>query len=171
MIYVNGHIVTEEKSYETATEHLKEFLFKEKLVVVKEGDDPMSQEELSTILKSDVKEIKLTAMKSSTLLRGFKEELHTYILKVEQYIENIRETEEFSTVSKSFVQVTEALLEFSSVEEYLQKELVQQPQIEDISRKALEQAKVGNNEYILDLLEYELLPILHHFLNETNEVM
>lgn len=171
MIYVNGYVVTEENDFDTAAELLKNFLFAEKLIVVKEDKEPMSQHELTAILKSGTKEIKLSAIKSSLLLREFKEELHTYILQVEQYVEKIRETENLSTVMNSFVQVTEALIEFSAVEEFLQKKLVQQNQLNDISRKALEQAEVGNNEYVLDLLEYELLPILHHFLDETNEVM
>lgn len=171
MIYINGNLVTEETMPEIAAEHLKNFLITERLVIVNKNDEPILQQELSVLLLGNPKEIKLKAINSSILLRGFKEELHNYILKVELYIENTRENEDFSSMINSFIQVVEALIEFSSVEDFLQKEMVPQQQINDISKKAIEQAEVGNNEYILDLLEYELLPILHNFLNEINEVM
>jgi len=101
----------------------------------------------------------------------FKEELHTYILKVKAYIETARETEDFSSMMTSFIQVTEALIEFEAVANFLGKKLIDQEQIQTISIKALEQAEEGNIDYILDLMEYELLPILQHFIDETNMVM
>ncbi|MEK5146251.1 hypothetical protein MKX53_04360 [Psychrobacillus sp. FSL K6-4615] len=171
MLYVNDHLVTEEKEVEIVAQQLKDYLFTEKLIIVKQDQQPMSQDELASLLLNNNPELRLVAMHTSVLLSEFNDELETYIRKVEVYIEDMRETENFSDVLSGFVQVTEALLEFSSVEEFLQKSLLDQQQMNDISTKALARAEEGNYEYVLDVLEYEVLTILQHFLDETNEVM
>ncbi|MER2076732.1 hypothetical protein [Psychrobacillus psychrotolerans] len=171
MLYVNDYLVTEEIELELVGQQLKEYLLKEKLIIIKSNQEPMSQDELATLLKSNEAEFRLVAMHTSILLREFKEELESYIQKVETYIEDMRESEIFSDVLNGFVQVIEALLEFTSVEKFLQKSLVNQQQVNELSTKALTRAEEGNLEYVLDVLEYEVLPLLQHFLDETNEVV
>jgi len=171
MLFINDILVTEEDDIQVVEKSVKSYLTEQKLVIMNEDNHPMNEEELQDNIANYSGTLKLTAITTSMLLREFKGELHNYILKVEDYIGDTRETEDFSTVSISFIQATEALLEFEVVAEFLQKKLINQQTIQDISRKALEQAKIGNSEYILDLLEYELLPILNHFINETNEEM
>jgi len=171
MIFVNDFLVTEEKNKDLAKQKLVEFLFVEKLVVTKEDNHPMNEEELNTVLMNIDEKVQLTAVHSSVLVREFKQELQNYNLRIEEYIDDTRQSEDFSTVTTSFVEVTEALLEFSAVSTFLQKELIDQEQIQELTGKALQQLEVGNTEYLLDLLEYEILPILYHFVEETNEEM
>ncbi len=171
MLYVNDYLVTEEIEVETVAQQLKDYLFKEKLIIVKQDQEPVSQDELASLLMSNAPELRLAAMHASVLLREFKEELENYIQKVENYVEDMRETEDFSEVLDGFAQVIEALLMFSAVEEFLQKSLIDQQQVNELSTKVLTRAEEGNLEYVLDVLEYEVLAILHHLLDETNEVM
>lgn len=171
MIYVNDVLVTEEKTLELAEKALKVYLATEKLVLTGQNEELLTEKEIEQMLVNLSTTIKLTATGSSKILMDFKEELHTYMLKVEAYIETTRETEDYSSIMASFVQVTEALLEFEAVANFLEKNLIDQEQIQTISIKALEQAEEGNTEYLLDLMEYELLPILQHFIDETNMVM
>lgn len=171
MLFVNDYLVTEEKELETVAQQLKDYLFKEKLVIIRPDKEPASQDELASLLISGASELRLAAIHTSVLLRGYKEELESYVQKVETYVDDMREKENFTGVLVGFVQVTEALLEFAAVEEFLQKKLLDQHELNEISSKALARAEEGNFEYVLDVMEYELLTILHHFLNETNEVM
>ena len=171
MIYVNDVLVTEEETYELAKNSLKVYLASEKLVLLNKMKNSYMNNEMEQILMNLPSAINLTAIRSSELLADFKEELHSYILKVEGYIDTTRETEDFSTTMTSFVQVSEALLEFEVVANFLEKKLIDQDQIQTITKKALEQAEEGNTEYLLDLMEYELLPILQNFIDETNMVM
>ncbi len=171
MLYVNDYLVTEEKELETVTQQLKEYLSKEKLIIIRPNQEPFTQDELESLLMSNKEECRLVAMNTSKLLREFKGELESYIRKVETYIDDMRETENFSNVLNGFVQVIEALIEFSSVERFLQKKLVDKQQLNELSTKALTRAEEGNFEYVLDVLEYEVFPLLQHFLDETNEVM
>ncbi|TQR17378.1 hypothetical protein [Psychrobacillus vulpis] len=169
MIFVNDVLVSKEENKDKANEILKSYLTTEKLILVNEHNELISNEEIEELLSKRAEVVKLVAIRISTLVRDFKEELHNYILEVEDYIENTRDCEDFSDTLSSFIQVTEALLQFSKVEDFLQKELINQQHLLEISEKSIQQAEVGNNEYVLDLIEYELLPILHNFLNETNE--
>lgn len=171
MIYVNDVFVTAEATYELAEVALKSYLATEKLVIVGPNKELVTEQEIEQILMNLTAKVNLTAICSSEILKEFKEELHSYILKVEEYIEVAREAENFSTTMTSFVQVLEALIEFEVVANFLQKKLIDSEQINVISTKALKQAEEKNTEYILDLLEYELLPMLHRFIDETNMVM
>lgn len=171
MIYVNGNIVSDTDDIEIAAQDLKGYLATKRLLIVNDAKEPMSHQQLSAILSSNTEEIRLAAIETSVVLRAFKEELAAYILKVEQYIESTRETEDYSTVLTSYTQVTEALLDFSVVEEFLQKDLLDHQYLSDISSKCLKRGEEGNFEYILDIMEYELLPLFENFIKETNEVM
>lgn len=171
MIYVNDVLVTNEETLELAEKALKDFLATEKLVVTGQNEELLTEQEIKQILVNLPTTIKFTAISSSKVLLDFKEELNTYILKVEAYIDTTRETEDFSSTMASFVEVTEALLEFEVVANFLDKKLIDREQIQTISKKALEQAEEGNADYLLDLIEYELLPILQYFIDETNMVM
>ena len=171
MLYVNDHLVTEERELEAVAQQLQGYLFKEKLILVNSNQEPFLQEELADLLMSKKEELKLTAIHSSIMLREFKLELEDYIQKVEAYVEDMRESADFSGVLNGFIQVMESLLEFSAVEKFLQKDLIDQQQLNELSTKVLARAEEGNFEYVLDVLEYEVLAILHHFLAETNEVM
>lgn len=171
MIYVNDVLVTEEENQKIAEKMLKMYLTTEKLVLIREDNEIVDEQEIGTILINRPAIVKLKAIRTSALLRDFKEELQNYILRVEEYVEATRESEDFSMVMTSFVQVTEGILEFSAVAKFLQKDLIDQQQIHEITKKALQQAEAGNNEYLLDLLEYELIPMIYHFLSETIEEM
>ncbi|MCK1995974.1 hypothetical protein MPH47_01820 [Psychrobacillus psychrodurans] len=171
MLFINDFLVSEEKDKQVLLQDVKSYLTKQKLILINEKHEPMSEEEIKEKLYSMAGTLKLTATLISVILFEFKEELHNYIVKVQTYIEEIRENENYNSVTDSFIQVTEALLQFKAVSNYLHKELISEQSIQSISEKALNQAELGNNEYILDLLEFELLPIIQKFLNETNGEM
>lgn len=171
MIYINGFVVTGSNEYEVVLKEVKDFISTRRLLIVDSNNDPMSQEQLSTLLLHNSGEIQLTAIETSIVLRAFKEELDAYTLKVEQYVDNTRASEDFSSVLNSYAQVTEALIKFISVEEFLQKQLLDKQLLNELTHKCLKRAEEGNFEYILDIMEYELLPLLRNFVKETNEVM
>lgn len=171
MLYVNERLVTEANELEIMVQQLKDYLFVEKLIIIKDDQEPMSQDELTSLLINNSSDIYLVAIHISVLLRDFKEELAVYIQKVEKYVEDMREIENFSGVLDGFVQVTEAILEFTVLEQLLQKNLIDKEQLNEVSAKALLRAEEENYEYVLDLLEYELLSNLQHIFDEIIEVM
>lgn len=169
MIYINDVCVTESIDPFEREKHVKQYLHKEKLTITDENESPLSAQEVGRLLLDASGTHHLKAVKNSLVLREFKEELRQYIQKVECYIEDIRESEDFSTVTGGFIQVAETLLELDAAASYLQKELIDHQLLNELSEKAMKQTEQNNYEYVLDLIEYELLPILQEFLNETNE--
>ncbi|MFJ8246268.1 hypothetical protein [Peribacillus asahii] len=171
MIYINEDLVTQEIDPIKIKKAVKSYLHRENLVLIDKCGESLDEKEISELLFNSAGDIYLKAIDTSVLLNEFGKELNLYIKRVEQYIEDIRDSEDFSTVNSSFVQVIESILEFSKVETFLSKNLIDELAIKDLTEKAFIQVEKGNNEYILDLMEYELLPVLHNFLSEINEEM
>ncbi|WP_046174425.1 hypothetical protein [Domibacillus indicus] len=169
MIYVNGQLVTTSKNKIERNDNLKTFLYKEKLVIIDDTNVPVSSSGINAICDNSEEIYHLKAIKTNSILRDFKEELAVYINKVTHFVDETRETENYSSVPNAFIQVAEALIEFNKVADYLQKELIDINSLNNLSEKALIQTESGNIEYVLDLIEYELLPILEVLLKETNE--
>lgn len=170
MIYVNNIDITSENELDIIST-IKAFLTKEKMILVNEENLPIDNKDLEEIVLNMEENLFLNAIHTNSIIRDFVVELKEYVSKVEEYVENVRDTEDFSTVTDSFINITEALLEFSTVAIFLQKELVDQIQLKELTNRSLIGAESGNLEYVLDIIEYELLPILHRILNEINEEM
>lgn len=171
MLFINDFLVSEKKDKLVLFQEVKSYLVKHKLIIINGENEPLSEEEIQNKLFNMEETLKLTAITISKLLYEFKGELSNYIVKIENYIEDTRENENYHSVAESFIQVIEALLQFKVVSNYLHKEIISEHHIQTISQKALNQAEIGNNIYLLDLLEYELLPLLQKLLLETNGEM
>ncbi|MBP2241984.1 hypothetical protein J2Z40_002557 [Cytobacillus eiseniae] len=171
MIYINDQLIVEDTSQSDSSIIVKKYLHKNRLVLVNNDGQPMSDEELNTFLSHLNGVQKLKAVSISNLLRDLKQELQLYIKKVEAYIENIRDNEDFSSVNTGFAQVMEGILEFSVVASFLQKDLIDPSYMQQLSEKAFARAETGEDEYVLDIIEYELLPILNRLYDEINEEM
>lgn len=170
MIFVNGVCITNKIQQNDNYIQIKNFLSKEKMVLINDDEQPMSEETLLEILKSD-KDHYFRAVTTSSILRGFKDELSIYISKVENYIENEREIESNPNVINGFIDITESLFQFLSVEDYLQKKIIDQDHIKNLVKQTLYRVEVGDNNYVLDIIEYELFPILQRFEKEIIEEM
>lgn len=171
MIYINDKLVIETNNQDEAEQRLKKYLQKEKLLLINEDKQPISEQEWRVIL-SNLSGVKyLYAESTCTVLKDFKEELNLYIKKVEQYVDDVRDTENYLNVNDGFIQVTEALMEFYRVSQFLQKDIIDRNIIHKIAEKAFIQAEMGNEEYVLDLIEYELLPFLQRYDNEIDGVL
>ncbi|WNF22611.1 hypothetical protein [Mesobacillus jeotgali] len=173
MIYINEVPVAGDLNLELLKREIKAYLHKEKLVLIDQSGNILSENKVNSLLESSIEkdQLFLQGVKTNLLLRDFKDELILYIKKVEDYIENVRDTEDFSTVKDSFVQIIESVLEFTSVSDFLQKDLIGQDTVKELAQKAFAQAESGNDVYILDLIEYELLPLLNHFSEGIQEEM
>ena len=171
MIFINDQLIVEDMNQSNSSYIVKEYLSKSRLVLVNKDEQPMSEEEMNTLL-SDLNGVqKLKAVSTSNLLRDLKQELHLYNKKIEEYIENIRDNGDFSTVNSGFAQVMEGIIEFSAVASFLQKDLIDPSYLQQLSEKAFSRAETGEGEYVLDIMEYELLPILNRLYDEIIEEM
>lgn len=171
MIFINDQLVVEDTIQSDVTHIVKGYLHKNRLVLVNNEGQPMSDEEMKTLLSNLNGVQKLKAVSTSNLLRDLKQELQLYNKKVESYVENVRDNEDFSTVITSFAQVMEGILEFSAVATFMKKDFIDPSYMQQLTEKAFAGAETGEGEYVLDMIEYELLPILNRLYDEINEEM
>lgn len=168
MIYINDVFVTESKNPTEREQLLRKHLQEEEVILVDEKNVPLDINKIGDFLLDVTNTHYLKAIKTSFVLQEFKVELQQYIEKVENYIEQLRDNENYTTITEGFTQVVEALIEFDKVAAYLQKETIDQDMLREISVKAITQAEMKNFQYVLDLMEYELLPLIHNLFDEAN---
>lgn len=166
MIFINGNPVNlNDLSYSA----LKSYLNSNHLILVNKENVPLMEDEIIKKLEQNVQEYHFNAIHSKELLTNFCEELRMYFEKLEAFIETAREEEQYDTVNTAFINVIEALMEFMIVQRFIDKTIYQASDLENLSTKALQQAQIGNNEYVLDLIEYEVFPLVEQLLKEIEE--
>lgn len=160
MIFVNGQIIASEGTNDMLFAKLKEYVKINHLVIVDENDVPIGREEIFTLIEKN-ENCYLKAVPTSQLLSDFYMELNNYIDKVESYVEAVRDNEgDLHSVHTAFINIMEALMEFAKVQSYVQTNVIDFEFLEEISSKAFQQAQHGNLDYILDLIDYEIIPVL-----------
>jgi hypothetical protein len=169
MIFVNGQLVVDDGTCETAFTKLKDYLILNKLIVVDESNNPLNDEEILALIEKNTDECYVQAIDANQLLLDLCFELASYIEKIENYVERTRDEGNLSSVHEAFINVMEALIEFSKVQDYIQANVIDPTYLEKISLKALQQAQLGNDEYVLDLIEYEITPIFKDLLKLIEE--
>jgi hypothetical protein len=169
MIFVNGQLVAHEGTDEFLFTELKNYLKLNQLVIVSENITPLNDEEVFALIANNKDECHFQAIYANQLLSDLFLELTNYIEKIEVYVERIRDEGNLSSVHEAFVNVMEALIEFSKVQDYIQANVIDPTFLEKISFKALQQAQVGNDEYVLDLIEYEITPVFKELLELIKE--
>lgn len=148
-----------------------DYLKKKQMILISEEGRPLSNNDLTNILLNNNTPLYLHAKSTSSLLREFKEELYIYINKVTDYIDTTRDSDDHSTTVSSYSNIVEALFEFIPVTKYLQKNLIDTEYIHNITERVFERGQSNDYDYILDIIEYELLEILQTIYNEIQEVM
>lgn len=169
MIYINKILVTKGTNRIEVSQAVNTYLLDNKLVLVNNEGETLSEKEINELFFDSISNQHLQAISTLTLLTDFKMELDLYIHKVQEFIDDKRDSGNLSIVSVGFIQLIESTTNFSVVSSFIQKDLIDEVTIKELTKKAFEQAELGNVEYILDLMEYELLPILHDLLNEIQE--
>jgi hypothetical protein len=169
MIFVNDQLVAHEGTHEMLFTELKNYLKLNQLVIINENNDPLYDEEVFALIANNKDECRLQAIYVNQLLSDLCLELTNYIKKIEDYVEKARDTGNLSSVHEAFVDVMEGLIEFSKIQDYIQTSVIDSAYLEKISLKALQQAQLGNDEYVLDLIEYEITPIFEELLESIEE--
>ncbi|WP_339210968.1 hypothetical protein NSQ41_03055 [Aeribacillus sp. FSL K6-8210] len=172
MIFVNDQLVVQDTTLEEALTKIKEYLWKHHLIIINNENVPLTDSQLEEVIKqNENQQVFFKAIKIKELLFEIYSELNDYVDKIEQYIDNIRDEENYSSVQEAFANVVEALIEFSNTQKYLDINVIDPKRLEEFSLKALRQTQLGNVEYVLDLMEYELVPLFKRLLKQLEERM
>lgn len=148
---------------------LEEYIKINNLVIVDENDVPLGRDEVFALIKKSEK-CYLKAVQTNQLLSDFYMELNSYIDKVESYVDRVRENERnLHSIPTAFINIMEALIEFSRIHSYVQTNIIDLEFLEEISLKSLQQVQHGNLDYILDLIDYEIVPLLKDLRDSIGE--
>ncbi|MDV6376988.1 hypothetical protein ORD22_01760 [Sporosarcina sp. GW1-11] len=169
MIYINGDRIAED--IDNIAKTINEYLIREKMVLVDENNIPLNPSAIENLVIQNNAPQYLRAIHTTQLLREFKQELNGYIEKVNQYIDDIRDLDDQLSVINGYTSVVEAILSFIPITNFIQKDLINSDFLQSISEKVFERAQLNDMSFIIDVIEYELLPLLQNVSDEIQEVM
>ncbi|WP_259549295.1 hypothetical protein MHI39_06000 [Heyndrickxia sp. FSL K6-6286] len=167
MLYINGKLLTGDKNQQNRVDLVNQYLSENDEVIIDKNGNYLNNYEITQVLLEEVVNIK--TVKSSSLAVNFISDLEKYVNKVENYIEDVREKEEYHSLSVNFVDTMESFIEISKIQKYYHVSIVNEKFFDMLLAKAEERMKEGNLEYLLDLLEYEVLPKLEELLAAIKE--
>jgi hypothetical protein len=168
MIKVGEKLFEKKSNILENLETIKEYLSEQHLIIVDKHHKPLDEEEILEFLVDEnpvflVKEI--YKLEKETI-----EENIFFINQIKKTIEElISDPKEASQVYKVFIDIIEVLTHLERIGSYFTIEVISKSNIETISIKGLEQMELYNDSYILELIEYECLPMLISFKNKLEE--
>ncbi|MGC5324881.1 hypothetical protein [Brevibacillus sp. SYSU BS000544] len=157
MIKVGEYTFNKKETLKETLNTILEYLRINNLIIVDEIGTPLSESQVNEQLENN-NDVVFYTKTISNLEQETIDETLAYVKKVRSWIiENIEENND-SNLSQSFVTILEALLELEKVSTYFSIDAITAIKIQTLSQKALPQMEQGNEEYLRDLLEYEILP-------------
>ena len=146
-----------ESVFNKLMEHLKE----KKLLITDIQGNPLSESEILNILNLN-DQYSFYTKHIYEIEKEFIEDFNLYVSKVEEKFKEISDIEDKSLIITAFVEVLEALIELQKVSKYFNFSVIDIESINALAEKALERIEEDDIDYIIDVLEYELIPKLNN---------
>lgn len=168
MIKLGSQFTIERSTAEEEFKLIMNYLADHQLVIVNIEEVPLRDEEvLNSLLEKEVIHFSLKSVADLEL--DTVRNVLQYIETAEYHISLLDEEADNKVIFQAFVDVMEALDYFSSLSDYLKLNAVNSEKLHNISLKGLQQMEQENEEYILELLQYECLPMLMELRTELVE--
>jgi hypothetical protein len=166
MIKVGDKILQKKPNIDDNFKILKEYLNLNKLIVVNKEGEPLNDQAILSCLSSEdshfhVKQVNV--LEQETIIETLQ-----FTSRVEQTIKDTLDNHEEVAVFQTFIEIIEALTHLEKVAMYFSIEDINSTKIKELSKKGLQQMEQKNESYILELIEYECLPMVTSF-SETLE--
>jgi ERCC4-related helicase len=159
MIYINRTKMPRQNSLEDTFYSIKKFLLNENSIIVNEHGAALSDNDILNILANQT-EIHFQTKKVSEIEKETLEELQNYVEKAEIEIERLRENDNMNEIVQAFQDIVEAIFYFSKLQNYYQLTIIDMNQIQELTQKSFDRMKESNTDYLLDVIEFEFLPMI-----------
>jgi hypothetical protein len=159
MIYINGTIIPKQNSLEDTFNSIKKFLLDEKSIIVNEHGAALSDNDILNMLANQ-SEIHFQTKKVSEIEKETLEELQNYVEKAEIEIEKLRENDSMNETVQAFQDIVEAIFYFSKLQNYYHLTIINMDHIQKLTQKSYDRMKESNTDYLLDVIEFEFLPMI-----------
>jgi len=95
-------------------------------------------------------------------------ELELYLTKVETVIEGL-DSEPPQKIYNYFIEITESMVELLPLAQFVKYNKLNEDIIRNFAEKGLSKMKENNEFYLIDIIEYEFIPILLEFKKEIKK--
>jgi hypothetical protein len=159
MIKVGNQTFERKNTLEETWKDIQAYLHDHQLILVDEQGIALNENQIIAKLATEAvcefytKEVK--ELEQETI-----DEVVCYIDQVEGKVEELLESDQRETLTQSFVDLMEALLEMSTLCRYFQLDVLTEEKVRDLLQKALPRMEQGDEQYMLDVIEYEIIPMM-----------
>jgi hypothetical protein len=159
MIFINRTTIPRHKSHEDTLNEIKKLLVTENCIIVNEHGAPLSDNDILHLITTQ-REIHFQTKNISDIERETLQELQHYLENAETEIEQLRENENVGEIVQAFQDIVEALFYFSKLQDYYQLSIIDLNQVQKLTQKSYDRMKESNTTYLMDVIEFELLPMI-----------
>ncbi|WP_025028332.1 hypothetical protein [Caldalkalibacillus mannanilyticus] len=168
MIVLGSERMEKKKSLEENVEAVFQYLKENHLLIVDEDHIPLMEEVIIQKLAAEESPQFITR----SIQEVESETIQSVIEFIDQAEKNIKELADENNKAKifqAFSDIVETFVELQSLTEYFDVAFPSEEKIKELSKKGLAQMENQNESYLLDLLEYECLPILEELRDQLAE--
>jgi hypothetical protein len=159
MIYINGTKIPRQNSLEDTLNLIKKLLLEDKSIIVNEHGAALSDNDILNMLENQT-EVHFQTKKVSEIEKETLEELQNYIEIAEFEIEKLRENDDMNKTVQAFQNIVETLFYFSKLQNYYQLSIIDLNHVHELTEKSYDRVKELNTDYLLDVIEFEFLPMI-----------
>lgn len=147
---------------ENILNQIQTHLYQNQLVITDNKGTPLEENEILNIISTHSTYC-FNTTSISDIENGFISEIIDYIKKVENHFTQLSMSNDNGHIINIFIDLINSLIEIESTVGYFGIDFLNVEQIKEIANKALSRIEKGDIEYILDLMEYEIIPTLLNF--------
>jgi hypothetical protein len=158
MIKIDERLFENKQDREESLREIKQYLQQELIVLIGEDGIPLNENQIrEQLLNPDAE---FNSKKINGLELEAISEATDYIERAEVGIKELLEEIDLVVIFKSFTDLMEALMYLEQLTRYFSFGIISIEKINAFGEKALVQMEKGNSSYLLDVIEYECLPLL-----------
>ncbi|WP_404404894.1 hypothetical protein [Jeotgalibacillus malaysiensis] len=150
---------------ESLINEIKKYLHNEKKILLDKKGETLNDKALIDIIKSNKGyEFKTNELRNIEI--GFLKEMKNYLYELEFYINKVSYLEDQSNKINCFIDTINSLTELETAARYYNIDFYSIEEINEIANKAIKYIELNNIDYLMDVLEYEIVPRIRNFLEQ-----
>jgi hypothetical protein len=167
------YIINNERFYpnsgmENLFKKIKSHLHENQLVLADSSGAPLAETEIINIITSN-STYSFNSISISEIEDGFVHEMLEYVEKVEKYFSELSISSNSELIINTFIDLINSLTEIIKVANYYEFYFISIDNINEIANKAVSRIEAGDIDFILDIMEYEIIPSLLDFKSKLIE--
>jgi hypothetical protein len=169
----NLYTINNEKFYpsnglEILLKQIKTYLYENQLILAGSNGDSLTETEIINIIAVNPT-YSFNTISVSEVENGFINEMLDYVEKVEKYFTQLSDSNDNEFIINTFIDLINSLTEIVKVAEHYKVNFLSIENINEIANKAISRIEIGDIDFLLDVMEYEIIPSLHDFKSKLLE--